>query len=98
MFLDEILLHPDTVIDALSIYSLDGGFYTVEATMAGRKEYIVNAHTGYAKHFRSVTHVRQTLENVVINNAVLVHASSYSEMVGLDERYSNEPMALPLNW
>ncbi|MBK5439892.1 cation transporter [Pseudomonas sp. TH32] len=83
-------------IDQLSLISLEGGIYVLEARMQGRA-YPLGDDQGKTLHLRSVEHARQLLHKHAMPKMPfeLVHTSVHDEMCGMPPG-AEESLRLPI--
>jgi hypothetical protein len=87
-------------LDSLSLISLEGGTYVLEARMAGQA-LCVQDERGVVMHLRSVEHARDLLQGMPDVPFHLVHAEVHDEMCGMPPAASDPlcvPIALRSSW
>lgn len=82
---------------AVYIHSHQLGLYTVEIYREGERTLLVDHH-GETYRFRSIVHVRETLNWALVDHVYLVHHCAYDEMIGHPDLESKGPSVIPLNW
>ena len=86
-------------IAELSLISLEGGIYLLEAQMDGRHHPVLDERGG-TLHLRSVEHARDVLQAMPALPFFLVHSSVHDEMCGMPSADNDlrVPIALRTSW
>lgn len=86
-------------IDELSLISLEGGIYLLEARMEGRAHPILTEQ-GKTLNLRSVEHARDVLQDMSPLPFFLVHSSVHDEMCGMPSADNSlrVPIAFRSGW
>ncbi len=84
-------------VEELRLVSVEGGSYTLHATVAGTSERVLNAQ-GETLHVASVDQARKLLVDVPDTVPLyLVQPAVYDEMVGLDSGPTDSREQIPLH-
>lgn len=83
-------------IPLLAVRSVTLSVCTVEVELEDGT-YVLCDSRGKIMRFNGVDHARNALEHLRVEQALLIHDSPFSEMVGLSEAPS-EPIRVPLGW
>lgn len=86
----------ERTIPVLTVRSVTMSVCTVEVELDDGT-YVLCDSRGKVMRFNGVDHARNALEHLQVEQALLVHDSPYSEMVGLSEEPS-APIRVPLGW
>ena len=89
------LLRFQTRIEKLQIMSFDMNIYLVNITTA-KCDGLIKDASGRPQRFKSVTQVKDELQQCQVMQAELIHESPYDEMVGNPERVDNK-LVIPVN-
>jgi hypothetical protein len=84
-------------VEELKLVSVEGGSYTLHATVGGKSERVLNAQ-GDTLHVASVDQARKLLVDVPDTVPLyLVQPAVYDEMVGLDSGPTDSREQIPLH-
>lgn len=86
----------DREIPRLVVRSVTMAVCTVEVELEG-KTHVLCGRDGQVMRFNGVDHARNSLSELKVRDAFLLHDSPYDEMVGLSDAPS-EPIWVPLGW
>lgn len=80
---------------AVIVDSIEGAIYRVSVLIDGLEHRLLDVD-GKTFQRKSVTHVREALQGVAVENMTLRHSSAYDEMIGQGCRERPNTMQVPL--